>query len=132
MLGSGVPEDEGIAVQPTETPASEPLLILWTGGDRHTALNMTLMYGLNAKLNDWWGEVTLLVWGASQSLLAEDTEVQEAVEEMKHAGVRVVACRRCAENLGVADRLEGLGCEVFFTGEFLTDWLRSGRPLLTL
>ena len=93
---------------------------------------MTLMYGLNAMLHDWWGHVTLLVWGASQSLLAGDIEVQERVEEIRHAGVRLVACRRCAENLGLTDALTSLGCEVFFTGEFLTEWLRSGRPLLTL
>ncbi len=119
-------------MQSVDTPASESLLILWTSGDRHTALNMALMYGLNAVLKDWWTDVTLLVWGASQSLLAEDIEVQEKVEEMRYAGVRVVACQSCAENLGLAGQLKGLGCEVFFTGEFLTDWLGSGRPLLTV
>lgn len=113
-----------------ESPDS--LLVLWTAGDRTAALEMALMYGLNAKLNDWWADVTLLVWGPSQSLLAEDVEVQEKVAEMKLAGVRVVACRRCAEDLRLADRLPELGCEVFFTGEYLTDWLRSGRPILTL
>jgi hypothetical protein len=110
----------------------DSLLILWTGGDRDTALNMTLLYGRNAMLHDWWDEVTLLVWGASQSLLVDDAEVQARVAETREAGVRVVACRRCAENLGVADRLQQLGCEVVFTGELLTDWLKSGRPMLTL
>jgi hypothetical protein len=93
---------------------------------------MTLLYGLNAMLHDWWAEVTLLVWGASQALLAQDVEVQEKVAEMGYAGVRVVACQRCAENLGLADQLTKLGCEVFPTGQLLTDWIKSGRPLLTL
>jgi hypothetical protein len=113
-------------------PDTGSLLILWTGGDREAALNMILMYGLNSRLMGWWQEVTLLIWGPSQSLVVEDTEVQEKVSEMRRAGVRVAACRKCAENLGVADRLTELGCEVFYTGEFLTDWLKSGRPILAL
>jgi hypothetical protein len=113
-------------------PDPQSLLILWTSGDRHTALNMALMYGLNSLLWDWWEDVTLLAWGASQSLLAEDAEVQTRISEMAEAGVRIVACRGCAENLGVADRLRDLGCEVFYTGEFLTEWLKSDRRVLTV
>jgi hypothetical protein len=44
----------------------------------------------------------------------------------------VVACRSCAENLGVAEQLTALGYEVHFTGEFLTNWLKSGQPVLAL
>lgn len=113
-------------------PGPEGLLILWTSADREVALNMALMYGLNSMLNDWWSEVTLLIWGPSQTLVVEDGEVRDRVAEMSSAGVRLVACRRCAENLGVVDRLRELGVEVFFAGQFLTDWVKSGRPLLAL
>ena len=115
-----------------EPPAPSQLLVLWTAGDRVTALDMALMYGLNSKLKNWWDEVTLLIWGASQTLLVEDPEVKEKVAEMGYAGVRVVACRKCAENLGLQEALTELGCEVFYVGEFLTDWLKSGRPILTV
>jgi hypothetical protein len=110
----------------------DSLLILWTGGDRVAALEMVLMYGHNAKIHGWWDHVTLLVWGPSQTLLASDGTVQNRVAEMREAGVRVVACRACAEDLGLADDLPALGCEVFFTGEFLTDWLKSGKRVLAL
>ena len=114
-------------------PASpSSLLVLWTTGERESALQMALMYGLNAKLHDWWDEVTLLIWGASQSLVVEDAEVKDKVAEMGYAGVRVVACRKCAENLGLKDQLTELGCEVFYVGELLTDWLKSGRAILTV
>jgi hypothetical protein len=119
-------------LDPAASPETESLLILWTSGDRETAMNMVLLYGLNALYHGWFDEVTLLVWGASQHLLAEDTEVQEKVAELADAGVRVVACQRCAENLGVADRLGELQCEVFPTGTLLSDWLKSGKPLLTV
>jgi hypothetical protein len=46
--------------------------------------------------------------------------------------VRVIACRKCAENLYVVEELEKLGVEVFYTGEFLTNWLKSGERVLTI
>lgn len=113
-------------------PEPDGLLILWTSADREVALNMALMYGLNSVLHGWWPEVTLLIWGPSQTLAAEDEEVRERLGEMASAGGRLVACRACAENLGVADRLRELGVKVFYSGEFLTDWLQSGRPVLAL
>jgi hypothetical protein len=113
---------------------SEPegLLILWTSADREVALNMALMYGLNSRLKDWWPEVTLLIWGPSQKLVLADEEVRARVAEMSSAGVRLLACRACAENLGVVDRLKELGVKVFYAGQFLTDWIKSGRPVLAL
>jgi hypothetical protein len=115
-----------------EPQAPSSLLVLWTSGDRETALHMALMYGLNAKLHDWWDEVTLLIWGASQTLVVEDPEVRDKVAEMGYAGVRVTACRKCAETLGLKGQLTEMGCEVFYVGEFLTDWLKSGKAILTI
>jgi hypothetical protein len=113
---------------------SEPnaLLILWTSADRELAINMAFMYGLNSRLNGWWDEVTLLVWGPSSPLLTKDAELQQKVADMKAAGVRVIACQRCAENYGIVDQLTELGLEVSYVGEFLTEWIKSGRPVLAL
>jgi len=113
-------------------PGAEGLLILWTSADRDAALNMTLMYGLNSMVKEWWDKVTLLIWGPSQTLVVEDEEVRGRVAEMGSAGVRLAACRACAENLGVVDQLKELGVEVFYTGQFLTDWIKSGKPVLAL
>ncbi len=52
------------------------LLILWTTGDPLTARDMVLLYATNAMKHSWWSEVTLLVWGAADSLIAEDNEIQ--------------------------------------------------------
>jgi hypothetical protein len=108
------------------------LLVLWTSGEKLTALNMVLMYTYNAKAHDWWSDITLLIWGAASHLVAEDREVQEQVTAAREAGVRVIACKKCAENLGVVEVLEGLGIEVFYTGEFLTAWLKSGDRILSV
>jgi hypothetical protein len=105
---------------------SNKLLIVWTSGDKGVAKNMVFMYAMNAKLEGWWDEVTLLVWGPSSYLLATDTELQEDMKSVQESGVRVVACKRCALNYQVEQELLDLGLEVFFSGEFLTDWIKSG------
>lgn len=108
------------------------LLILWTSGDQLTARDMVLLYAVNAMKHDWWTEVTLLVWGAADSLIAEDNDIQVGIRQAIDAGVRVIACKHCAEQQNAATILQRLGIEVFYTGEFLTDWLKSGYQILTV
>jgi len=107
------------------------LLILWTSNEIDIALNMVFMYAKNSKLKEWWDEVTVLVWGPSAFLLASDTELQLSLQGLKNAGVKILACRECAENYGVEEKLEKLGIEVFYTGRLLSDWLQSDKKVLT-
>ena len=111
--------------------AVNKLLVVWTSADREVALNMVLMYAHNAQRNGWMDQVTLLIWGPSQSLVLRDEEIREKVMAMKDAGVRLIACRSCADNYGIADRLSDLGIEVFGTGPTLTDWLKSDSRVIT-
>jgi hypothetical protein len=110
---------------------SNHLLMVWTSGDREVALKMVFMYTYNAKINNWWEQLTLLVWGPSTALLAGDQELKEKVKEMQDAGVHVIACRSCAEKYDLVKKIETLGIEVCYTGEFLTEWTHSGNPILT-
>ena len=111
---------------------SEKLVVLWTSGDRDVALNMVMMYTLNSRLHNWWQDVTLLIWGASSKLLLQDEELQLYIPKLKEVGVEVIACKKCAENLGVVEQLEQLGVNVFYTGETLTQFLKSGTKMLTI
>jgi hypothetical protein len=114
----------------TATDRSD-LLIVWTSGDRDAALKMVFMYAGNAKRYGWWEEVNLLVWGPSQKLLTEDEALQDRLVEMMELGVQVGACKACADSYPVTEKLEELGVEVFYAGEFLTNWIKSGRPVVT-
>ena len=107
------------------------LLVVWTSGDPEVATHMVFMYCANAKKHGWWDEVTLLVWGPSQKLLVENEVLQRKLAEMLDLGVRVVACRACADSYLIAEDLEALGVEVFYTGELLTEWTKSGRAVIT-
>ncbi len=114
----------GLALaQGTEEPSK--LLVVWTSGDREVALKMVFMYAENAKKNDWWKEVRLLVWGPSAKLLSEDKELQDYVKKMKDEGVEVIACKACADSYGVAEKLESIGVKVFYTGKALTEMLKT-------
>lgn len=107
------------------------LLVVWTTDNRESILNMILLYTHNAKLQGWFDEVNLLVWGASQQLLSEDKEIQEKITEMIKDGVKVVACKKCAENMYVESNISKCGVELLFSGKFLSEWAQSGKPLMT-
>lgn len=113
-------------------PEANELLILWTVADRDSAENMVFMYALNAKRNNWWERVTLLIWGGATRLIATDSSLQEALVQAQEAGVETIACKRCAEKLDVVQRLEELNIKVFYTGQFLTEWLKADKKLLTV
>ena len=103
----------------------DKLVVLWTSGDRDVALKMVFMYTLNAKLQDWWKDVVLIVWGHSAKLLSVDSELGNHVLEMIKAGVEVAACKACADSYGVSDILEKMGIEVKYMGQPLTRYLKD-------
>jgi len=111
-----------------EKKSSKPdeLVVLWTSGDREVALKMAFIYTYNSTRFKWgWKNVTLVVWGPSAKLLVADTELQEHVIEMKEAGVKLLACKKCSDLYGVSDDLRRFGIEVKYMGKPLTDYLRD-------
>ena len=106
-------------------PEPDHLAVLWTRGEKEFAEEMAFMYTLNAATQDWWEEVTLIIWGSSTPLIASDEDLQETLREMQEAGIDVKACRACAEDFGVADDLEAMDVEVRYMGEPLTDHLKD-------
>lgn len=107
------------------------LVVIWTSADREVALKMVFMYSTNSMLKGWWDKVHLLVWGPSSKLLSEDKELQDQISQMLKAGVKVMACKACADSYGVSEVLETLGVEVKYTGQTLTDFLQSGYKVIT-
>ena len=114
-----------------EEKPEDHLLIVWTSGDPDVAHKMVFMYAYNAQKNGWWKQVSLLVWGPSAKLSSEDPKIQETLKKMKEQGVELIACKGCADQYGVSDKLEDLGIEVKYTGTYLTDFLKSGKKVVT-
>jgi hypothetical protein len=115
-----------------ETSNPNALLILWTTAEPETALHMVFMYAANSRRHGWWPEVKLLVWGAATRALCEDQNLRTALAEVREAGVEIIACRQCAENLKLVEALRAMGVKVFYTGQLLTDWLKAGKHLLSV
>jgi len=111
---------------------SNKLNILWTNADLLTSEKMVMMYATNSMLRHWWDEVTVIIWGATAQLVAENNMMQERIKLAQHAGVHFSACKACADQLGVAEKLVDLGIEVIYWGVGLTEILKSEEKLITI
>ncbi|HEX3007403.1 MAG TPA: DsrE family protein [Bacteroidales bacterium] len=110
----------------------ETLTILWTSDNKDTFFNMVSMYAVNSLKRGWWEEVTVIIWGASARLSGTDAQIQLELMEMIQQGVKVKACKACADAFEVAPFLEKTGIEVDYMGEPLTAILKSGTKLITV
>lgn len=108
------------------------LYVLWTNADIYTAQMMLLMYTRNSKVHGWWQRVTVIIWGATAKLVAENQGIQEHIKLAQDVGVEFSACRACAKQLNVVEQLESQGIEVIYWGEPLTEVIKSGKHLITV
>jgi hypothetical protein len=111
--------------------AKDSLVVIWSSGDRDIAEKMVFMYTLNSKLRQWWKEVTLIIWGPSAKLISEDIELQDYLEKLKDAGVKIEACLTCANMYQVSKKLTVLGIDVKPMGLPLTGYLKEGNTVIT-
>lgn len=114
-----------------QVPANDKLVVLWTSDDPMVAERVALMYTHAAKTAGWFSEVTLIVWGPSAKLIAENIKLQEKLQAMQKDGVVIEACVACANAYGVVEDLKRLGYDVRGMGKPLTDYLKSGAKVLT-
>jgi len=111
---------------------SNSLYILWTNADVITSDKMVMMYATNSMLHHWWDEVTVIVWGATAQLVAENAMIQEKIRLARHAGVKFSACKACSDQLGVSEKLAELNVEVIYWGAPLTEVIKDGEHLITV
>ncbi|WP_147821363.1 DsrE family protein [Salidesulfovibrio onnuriiensis] len=107
------------------------IFVIWSSADPEVAENLVFMYTLNSRLNGWWKNVRLVIWGPSARLAAENVTIRERIGELLEAGVEVWACKACSDNYGTTDELEALGVNVLYMGTPLTDMLKQGWKQLT-
>jgi hypothetical protein len=110
----------------------DKLNILWTTDNKDTVLHMLVMYATNSRINGWWQEVNVIIWGASAKLVGTDSQIQAEVIEMLNHRITIEVCKACCDNLGVTDKLTGLGVNVRYMGEALTTYIKSGEKVLTI
>jgi hypothetical protein len=101
------------------------LLIVWSSAEKEVAKKLILLYSSVMLERAYWDEATIMVWGPSEKLLAQDKEIQEQMKIVQSTGVLFNACVVCADDYGVSDELKKLGVELIHTGEMLTKSLQS-------
>ena len=109
------------------------LHILWTNDNPVTAENMVFMYATNSLRKKWWENVHIIIWGVNAKLVVESEKLQELIRIFQAEGGQVSACKRCAENLGVLEKLEAIGdIDILYIGEQFTKILKSGETVLSV
>jgi hypothetical protein len=107
------------------------LVSLWTSGDPEVAEKVCFMYTHAAQKYKWFEEVNLIVWGPSALLLSNNLGLQNQIKAMIKDGVKVEACKACADSYGVSQILTSLGIEVKYMGAPMTNMIKEGRKFLT-
>ena len=107
------------------------VFVVLSSGDREVALEVGLVYPLNAAKKKWMDEVKLIIFGPSEKIVAYDTEVQGRIKELQEVGVEVMACKWCSDRMGISQTLEGIGIKVVHVGSVISDLLRDGWASLT-
>ncbi len=101
------------------------LLIVWSSGEIEVAKKLILLYGSVMLPRGYWDEATIMIWGPSANLLAQDKELQKQFKVVQETGVKFNACVVCTDEDGISDKLQELGVELIHTGEMLTQALQS-------
>jgi hypothetical protein len=102
------------------------LLVILSSGDREVALDVGLIYPLNAIKNRWMDDVKLIVFGPSEKLAAYDTEVQGKLKELMEAGINVIACKWCADRMNITSLIEKAGIKVEYVGPIISQLIKDG------
>lgn len=99
--------------------------------DREVALEVGLIYPLNAAKNRWLDEVKVIFFGPSEKLAAYDAEVQGRIEELLDNKVEVLACKWCSDRMNITPLLENLGIKVVYVGTIVSQLIKDEWAQLT-
>ncbi len=115
----------------TYNPNKESVVIVWSSADEMVAKRVVLPYVTNAKKKGWFENVTLMLWGPSAKLVAENKELQALIKEAQNSGVYTEACLACTDAYNVTPTIKGLGFDMKYIGIPLATYLKSGYNVLT-
>ncbi len=109
------------------------LFVVWKSSNDIDIHNFVVPYVYNSKIHNWFSEVELLIWGASQEKVLNDTIIQQRVNNLVKNEIKVYACKMCADKIGATEVLESIGVEVVYSGVLLSDKLKdSDTEVITI
>jgi len=113
------------ALQAEKVNSGSNITILWTSGDRNVFVESIKPYCENCFTNKAHEKLSLMAWGPSVCLLAEDEDLQKELESLIQKGLDVKASNRLADKYGCTDRLREMGAEIVNINDLLTEFLKK-------
>jgi hypothetical protein len=101
------------------------LLVVWKSNDYRNIDFFITPFALNSKKLEWFNDVEVLIWGASADYCKASRKSQNVIKEMIAIGIEVRACKFCADKVFATKRLEKIGVNVMYTGEYLSNRLQD-------
>lgn len=101
------------------------LCIVWKSDNLIDIDNFIIPYAYNAKVQEWFDEVHVIIWGASQHTVNITPYIQEKITNLINNDISVYACMMCARNVEAMDVLQEIGVNVKYTGELLSEYLKD-------
>jgi len=102
-------------------------MIVWKSDNEIDIHNFIVPYAYNAIKQEWFDQVEMIIWGASQEVVANNSVIQQRVKNLIKNGIDVYACKMCADNINVSIVLSELGVNVKYTGDLLSDRLKDNN-----
>jgi hypothetical protein len=104
---------------------NDKLAVILASGDPRV-LEMGLMYARNAAKQGWMADVKIFLFGPSETQVATDPALREAVTAMIEEGLVPVACKYCSDKYSVSEALQSLGCGIDYVGAPISDAIKDG------
>ena len=104
---------------------NDRLAVILASGDPHV-LEMGLMYARNAAKHGWMSDVKVFLFGPSETQVATDPALRDAVTVMIDEGLVPVACKYCSDKYSVSEPLEAIGCKIDYVGVPISDAIKAG------
>lgn len=114
--------------QSVKMQGEKTLFVLLTNADNEVLTKMVAPYLMISAKS--WEKRVLLVWGPSEKTIAENAGLAELLKKLKDSGVELKACKWCADQYGVGEKLTALGFEVAYMGTPLTEALQNNMKVM--
>lgn len=101
------------------------LLVVWKSENEIDISKFIVPFSYNSRAQGWFSDVEVLIWGSSQLAVRDTVKYQEFVKTLIHDGVKVYACKMCADDTGSTELFLNLGVKVMYTGVYLSGKLND-------
>ncbi len=102
------------------------LFILLASGDPRILTDVVNIYVRNAKNKGWMEAIRIILWGPSEKVVVTQVDLKSVVMDLVSQGFEVWACKQCADDYSVTEKLEALGVKVVEVGAPVSQMINEG------